>query len=101
MDLRASESSVNGLQSNAAFVSSEKTWKTLSIEGLKLYKTPARSTEKSLSRQPELAKVQDWHRKGENDHKQGSARSGCKVCVKGIDSLHKKKTIKIVVPPFD
>ena len=101
MDLRTSAVSASGLQENAAFVSSEKTWRTLSIEGLKLYKTPARSTQKSLSRQPELGKVDDLHHKGESDHKQGSARSGCKVCVKGIDSSHKKKIIKIVVPSFD
>lgn len=98
MDLRTSESSASGLRENAAFVSSEKTWRTLSIEGLRLYKTPARSTQKSLS---ELGKVEDLRRKGESDHKQGSARSGCKVCVEGIDSPHKKKIIKIVVPPFD
>ena len=101
MDLRTSGDSARGLQANAAFVSSEKTWRTLSIEGLKLYKTPARSTQKSISRQPELGKVADLHLKGESDHKQVSARSGCKVCVKGIDSSHKKKIIKIVVPPFD
>ena len=101
LDLRTSEDSASGFKANAAFVSSEKSWRTLSIEGLKLYKTPTRSTQKSLSKQPELGKVEDLHLKGESDHKQVSVRSGCKVCVKGIESSHTKKIIKIVVPPFD
>lgn len=101
MDLRTSEGSASGLHANAAFVSAGNTWRTLSIEGLKLYKTTARSTQKPLSRQPELGKVEDFPRKGESDIKGVSARSGCKVCVKRIDSPQKKNIIKIVVPPFD
>ena len=101
MDLRTSEGSASGLQANAAFVSAENTWRTLSLEGLKLYKTTAKSTQKSLSRQPELGKVENLHRKGDSDIKQVSARSGCKVCVKRTDSPQKKKIIKIIVPPFD
>ena len=101
MDLRTSEGGASGLQTNAAFGSVENAWKTLSVEGLKLYKTAVRSTQKSRSRQPESGEVGDFLRKGESDVKQVSARSGCKVCVKRIDSAHKKRIIKIVVPPFD
>ena len=100
MDLRASEDSASGLHPNAAFVSAENTWRTLSIEGLKLYKTTARSTQKSLSRKSQLRKEDDLHRKGDSDLKQVTARSGGKVCEKRIDSPKKKKIIKIVVPPL-
>ena len=100
MALRTSEAgSASSLQTNVAFGSVENAWKTLSVEGLKLYKTAVRSTQKSLSRQPEPGEVEDFHHKGESAVV--SARSGCKVCVKRIDSAHKKKIIKIVVPPFD
>ena len=97
MDLRASEDSASGFQPNAAFDSAENTWRTLSIEGLKLYKTTARSTQKSLSRKSQLRK-EDLHRKGDSDLKQVSSRSGCKVYEKPIDSPKKKQIIKIVVP---
>lgn len=101
MDLRASEGSASGLHANAVSVSAEKTWRTLAIEGLKMYKTTGKSIQKSLSRAPEVGKEEDLHGKEESDNKQVSARSGCKVCVKRIDSPQKKKIINIVVPPFE
>ena len=101
MDHRTSEDNASALQTNAALVSAENTWRTLSVEGLKLYKTTTRSTQKSLLRNPELGKEDDLQREGESGIKQVSARSGCKVCVKCIDNPKKKKIIKIVVPPFD
>lgn len=100
MELRASEGSASGFQPNAAFVSAENPRRTLSIEGLKLYKTTARSTQKPLSRKPQLGKEDDLHRRGDSDLKPVSARSGCKVCEKRIDSPKKKKIIEIVVPPL-
>lgn len=99
------EGNTNGSQANAALRSEEEHWRTLSVEGLKLYKTSGKTSKKSISKKPEFGKEGDLHGKEERD-KHFSARSGCRVCVKRIADSQEanksnKRIIKIVLPPFE
>ncbi|XP_078372767.1 uncharacterized protein LOC144656420 [Oculina patagonica] len=100
-----SQGDASGLKTNSAPVSVERNWKTLSVEGLKMYIVNGKTNQKSLSRKPGFEKEGDLHGKEESEKKHLSTRSGCKVCMKRIDSQEdnksKKKIIKIVVPPFE
>lgn len=96
-----SEGSRSGLKTNNARVSQEGSWKTLSVEGLKMYKVSGKTSQKS----PEFGKEGELTDKKGSGQKHLSTRSGCRVCVKREDSQEdnktKKKIIKIIIPPFE
>lgn len=96
-----------GLQENGALLAEEENLRSLSVEGLKMYKKSSKTSHKLISTKSEARKEGNLHGNKETDKKKSSARSGCKVCVKRRDSddetnlKSKKKIIKVVVPPFE
>lgn len=100
-----SEGNGSDLKTNTGLVSVEENWRTLAVEGFKMYKVTGKKNQKSLLSKLDFGKEGDLPGKEESEKKHISARSGCKVCIKPIDSQEdnksKKKVIKIVVPPFE
>ena len=86
-------------------VAEEGNLRTLSIEGLKMYKKRSKTSHQSGLRKSE-GEQGGASLNRETDRKYTSARSGCKVCAERTGNENeknksKKKMIKIVLPSFE
>ena len=101
----SSDGDISRLEEIGTPVAEEENLKTLSIEGLKMYKKRSKTSHQSGLRKSEREQGGASLNR-ETDRKYTSARSGCKVCAERTGNENeknksKKKMIKIVLPSFE